>query len=219
MNVYVTVEGSVEAIVFPRWIQRLNPRLRPVYSVSLLTTDTFYLVSGRGYPQYLKVVAAAGEDVRSLGTVDRLVVSVDAESMTVEQKRKQLQQAVGILPPSVELRLVVANCCFESWALGNRRLCSRTVGEIHSPELVEYRTQYDVRVRDPELMPSLHEKRWNRAQFAYRYLSLSVKEKGRIYSKQSPYYVAEHKYLDALERRIAETEEMSTFRDFLAAFS
>lgn len=219
MTIYVAVEGEVEGIVFPRWISRLNSTLTQVNAVSLLAENTFYVVSGHGYPQYLKIVAAAAQDVRNLGIVDRLVVSVDAESMSVEQKQEQLRSIVGVLPSSVELRLVVANCCFESWALGNRRLCSRPIGDMHSPELAEYRTQYDICVRDPELMPTLCQEQLNRAQFAYRYLSLLVKEKGRIYSKHSPYYVAEHKYLDALERRVAETEQMLTFRDFLAAVS
>ena len=55
MNYYIVVEGKCgERIVYPYWLKYINEDLKQVEYLSELTTDTYYLISGDGYPSYLK---------------------------------------------------------------------------------------------------------------------------------------------------------------------
>jgi hypothetical protein len=214
VRLYVVVEGETEQRVLPIWLQCINPTISRVSSVALLDENTFYLISGGGYPNYLRVVANAAEDVRSRGVADRLVIIGDAEEKTVSERRMELELAVGELPPGIQLRVVVQNRCFESWALGNRRVCTKNT---QNPLLRQFRAYHDVLHEDPELMGTIDSEKWNRAQFAYKYLALLLQEKQAVYTKSNPRYLASAKYFDALQRRVQETSHIATFADFIAA--
>lgn len=216
MRLYIVVEGEAELRVLPRWLRFVDPNLTRVNSPALLTEGAFYLISGGGYPNYLRVVANAAEDTRLLGVVDRLVVVGDAEEEEVLERRAELEAAVGQLPPHVELRVVVENCCFESWALGNRRVCTRN---IQNPLLRQFRAYYDVQREDPELMETLDPEKWNRAQFACRYLAVLLQEKQAVYSKQNPWYLTHRNYFYALQQRTDQTSHIASFGEFVRAVS
>lgn len=207
-------EGETEFRVLPTWVQFVNPTLARVNALALLAENSFYLVSGRGYPNYLRVVANAAEDARQLGVSVRLVVVADAEEGDVAARRAEIGAATGPFPQSVDLRVVVANCCFESWALGNRRVCTPN---IQNRELRDLRAYYDVQHSDPELMATRDPERWNRAQFACRYLALLLQEKRAVYSKSNPWYLVKEQYFKALRQRIDETSHIATFREFIEA--
>jgi hypothetical protein len=213
---YIVVEGETEFKVLPTWVQVINPTLARVNALALLTENTFYLISGRGYPNYLRMVANAAEDSRQLGKNVRLVVVADAEEEQPPARRVEIESVVGQLPPNVDLRVVVANCCFESWALGNRRVCTPN---IQNRDLREFRGYYDVRRSDPELMATSNPERWNRAHFACRYLALLLQERQAVYSKTNPWYLAKRSYFEALQQRVNDTCHIATFGEFVGAVS
>ncbi len=101
MNVYVVVEGKGDRIVYRSWIPLVNPDLRSVDSISEVTRDNFYIVSGMGYPHYFEIIDNAISDVNSPGSFDRLVVSVDSEDMNCEENipRSRSISRVSHVPP------------------------------------------------------------------------------------------------------------------------
>src|SRR5688572_12622930 len=124
MNVYVVVEGRVvEKEVYTAWIPRVNGALSPVPRVADVAANNFVIVSGEGYPFYFQVIEGALEDVTANSTFDRLVICVDSEDMTLAEKHAEISDYVNSKGYGhVDYRVVVQHFCFETWALGNRRI-------------------------------------------------------------------------------------------------
>lgn len=219
MNCYVVVEGaSTEPQVYRRWIPLVNPDLRQVDAPFDLSDNTFCMVSGGGYPRYFDVIRAAAADAEQLGNVDRLVVSVDAEEMTVGEKLAEMEAFLETLNTTTEVRLIVQHFCLEAWALGNK-----SVGP-HQPQtdrLRRYKAVYNVLQHDPEHLPCLAEEDLNRSQFAYKYLRAMLAERGprTSYTKRNPGIVAHPTYYEALVRRLVRSHHIRSFQMFLDAFA
>ena len=216
MNLYIVVEGDrSEARVYPEWIRHINPTLTQVKTLAQLEHNQYYLVSGHGYPNYLEVVKNAVRDINAINSIDRLVVAVDSDDMTVNVKTAELKAAVDSIGTTKDVRYVVQQQCFESWCLGNRKIIQR---KPQSAELRSLMQHYNVIDDDPALMTSNTDD-LNGSQFAFKYLSLVMQEKSIHYSKRNPKYVADSKYLFHILRRADETSHVSTIRDLRSAVS
>lgn len=225
MNCYVVVEGRVvEKAVYQKWIPLVNGSLSYVEHPSLVTQDNFLIVSGNGYPNYLQVIEDALLDVRdckdAVGNAlfDRLVICVDSEDMTCADKFNEIDDFVKSTKISIsDYRIVVQHFCFETWALGNRRIGARNP---KNPKLVKYKKLHDVMYLDPEELPSLPEDRLNRSQFAEVYLRLMLNDKNKniSYSKSKPDAVVHEKFFSEIKSRKAQTGHIQNFQAFLDAF-
>ena len=89
MNIYLVVEGSGEKKVYRKWIPWLFPEYTIVNDLDKLSNNNIYIISGRGYPSYFDIIERAAEDVYTNPTINRLVVAVDSEEMSYDQKRKE----------------------------------------------------------------------------------------------------------------------------------
>jgi hypothetical protein len=169
---YIVVEGaSGEPQIYPNWIRYINDTLTQIHDVRDTRDNTYYMVSGYGYPNYLKVIENAIEDVNALKNIDCLVVAVDSEDKTFQEKHDEIAGLVnGKLKRSC-LKIIVQHFCIETWALGNRVSCRKNAQD---KPLLEYRRIYDVRNNDPELLPPYRD--MNRAQFAYAYLRRMIQD-------------------------------------------
>lgn len=219
MNIYVVVEGRVsEKAAYRVWIPKINQALSAVALPADVENNHFCIVSGNGYPQYFDIVLAALQDVTSDDRFDRLVICIDSEDMTLEEKQEEVTQFVeGAGYGAVDYRVVVQHFCFEAWALGNRR-----IGREH-PEtepLRTYRRVYNVRSQDPEGLPPRPEENLNRSQFAEKYLRVTLNDRNKrlTYSKNNPRVVAHPKYFLELQKRLAETRHIASFQAFMDAF-
>lgn len=218
MNYYVVVEGAAtEREVYRSWIPLVNPHLTFVSHPSLLDGGKFTIVSGFGYPFYKQVILNAIADIADLPGNTRLVVCVDSEEMEREEKFSEIQSLVeSAAAPLLDCRIVVQHFCFETWALGNRKL----KGPSNNPDLTNLRRLYDVSHLDPEGLPPLVEKELNRSQHAAYYLAklLNNKHKNITYSKSSPDVVAHPKYFEQVKNRLHDTQHINSFESFLNAF-
>ena len=174
MNIYVVVEGKTERVVYESWIPLVNPKLGHVNSISEVDSDNFYLVSGQGYPYYFDIIDDAISDINDSGVFDRLVISIDSEDMTCEEKFSEILEYLEGKPCASEIRIIVQHFCFECWALGNRRVVRQ---HPTSQRLRAYKRIFNVRVRDPELLPEYPDEGFNRSQFAERYLRAALNER------------------------------------------
>jgi hypothetical protein len=216
MNIYIVTEGKAEKIVFKYWIPMVNPSLSYIERLDGLSCNNFYIVSGMGYPSYYEIIENAIQDVDQLG-FDRLVVSLDSEEMTKQEKYDEVNEFISQKDYVTDIRIVVQQFCFETWALGNRRL----IRTNHSlPKLGEYKRFFNVKINDPELLPGKPDDGLNRSQLAEKYLRLSINDRHRnlTYTKGNPKYLVHPTYFTEVKSRLNGTGHISSFEDFLRAF-
>lgn len=195
------------------WLSILRPDMTKVDHATDADKNNYYLISGEGYPSLLNHLENAIEEVNAIDKYDYLVLCLDAEESTIEKRKKEIQQhldAKEMKLAKAKLIIIVQNPCFETWFLGNRKIFKRTP---QSQLLNEYIAFYDVRQNDPEEMPCHNEN--TRAQFHHSYLCEIFKERGLTYSKQKPGNVGEATFLNELISRNAETEHISSFKEFI----
>jgi hypothetical protein len=218
MNYYVVVEGAAtEREVYRSWIPLVNKEVTYVTHPSFLDNLKFTIMSGFGYPFYKQVILRAIEDITVMEGNTRLVVCVDSEDMEKEEKFEEIQSIISsAAAPLLDFRIVVQHFCFEAWALGNRKL----KGSSSNSDLIMLRRLYDVSRLDPEGLPPLVVKKFNRSQHAAYYLSklLNNKNKSITYSKSSPSIVAHPKYFEQVKNRLYDTQHINSFDSFLNAF-
>lgn len=217
MNVYVVVEGKSEKSIYKSWIPLVNPNLVSVDLISDVVRDNFYVISGMGYPGYFDVIDDAISDVNALRVFDRLVISVDSHDMTRDEKYREIHQYVQGKRCLAEIKIIIQHFCFETWALGNRRVVRRNPT---SRRLRQYKAFFNVRAHDPELLPAYPLEDLNRSQFAVRYLraALNERHKSITYSKGTPKFVSYYRYFDQVKLRFEQTSHISSFELFLGAF-
>ena len=167
MNYYVIVEGLGEKYVYKSWIPQVNPSLSYVSDLSKVQDNNFYIISGGGYPNYFKIIEDGINEVNQLGFFHKLVISVDAEEMTYNEKFTEIYNYINQFCCSVEIKIIIQYYCLESWGLGNQTLPRRNTTD---EELRSYYLFFDVTKSDPELLPSIDPKEITRAQFSYKYL-------------------------------------------------
>jgi hypothetical protein len=113
---------------------------------------------------------------------------------------------------------IVQHYCFETWALGNRKIAKKPA---ELPRLAECKKHYDVRQYDPALMPSIDTSRFTRAEFSQTYLRslLNNQHKNLTYTKSDPSAVCHPKYFEQVRSRFNDTGHVSSFQQFVAAFT
>ncbi|MGK7930678.1 MAG: DUF4276 family protein [Microcystaceae cyanobacterium] len=216
MNIYFLVEGnSTEKRIYPRWLSYLIPELKRVNHHDEVTHNNYYISSEKGYPALLyDPLDNAIDKIKEINRYDYLVICVDAEEETVNEKISYIQDTIQerkINLGKTKLIIIIQNRCFETWLLGNRKIFSRQPQE---ETLLSYISYYDVSQNDPELMGDNGMR--NHANFHYEYLRRMFEAKNRSYSKKNPSDARERYYLEALQKRIEDSpKHLQTFQNFL----
>lgn len=217
MNLYFLVEGRrTEKKVYPAWISHLVPELREVDFFDAVTSNSFFVFSGEGYPSLLDVhLPNALADITSVGKYDAFVIALDTDEDDVDSRVDDVYKRVENLGFSPEnVTVIPQRVCIESWFLGNKTVVP---SQPSSPKLVQFRRFYDVRESDPELMPNNGEFSTVQA-FHYEYFREVANDRHFSYSKHRPGHVCDSSYVTQLESRLAESEGLTTLRhlfDFL----
>lgn len=221
MSLYFVVEGKrTEPKLFRKWLPLLLPGVREVERMEDSEEGTFFMVSGQGYPAYKKLVEQAVRDCVQSRNGFKLVVCVDAEELASADRAAEICEVISEAqrgaPREVPHTVVVADCCIESWLLGNAKLVRRNPVNV---ELLEYKRHYDVVRGDPELMPQRSGDR-NRADTHIRYLKAAFRERGLSYAKNHPGEAGESHYFRELVARATElqvdgTRHLRSFAGFL----
>ena len=218
MNIYLVVEGLAGAkMVYRHWVPLVNPQLTVKNDIVEVDQNSLLIVAGGGTPSYFDVIKAGAEDVAGNDSFDRLVIAVDSENMSYDEKKTEIAGFVDELNLNIDYRVVVQHFCLETWALGNRSIVSRNT----NVECVrKYRAIFDVYESDPEMLPNIQEEGLNRAQFAFKYLSCLIKAKNPrlTYKKNRPSFLLNNKYFQKIKNRFEETGHIPSFEDFLLAF-
>ena len=217
MNVYIVVEGEGETKIYPEWIRHVDSGLTRVDRPDAASQNNYYLIGGQGYPNYFDVIRNAIADVAVHLQYDRLVVAVDSENDSRAAKLAEISQLIRHAGCRVPHRIIVQHFCLETWGLGNKQAFQRNPSSEELKKLVAF---YDVSARDPELLTVPPDEQLNRAQVAYKYLRLLLREKNPrlIYSKRNPRELGEAHYFARLRERLQGDGHIQSFADFLTAF-
>ena len=125
MNIAVVTEGRGDKYLYKSWIQYVNPNITYVDRIEDMNDDNFSIVSSGGYPNYyFRVIDRAIDDVHDHGNINRLVISIDSEGMSLEEKEREMSDYLATKSCSVPIFVIIQHFCIETWALGNRRACS-----------------------------------------------------------------------------------------------
>jgi len=219
MNIYVIVEGEVgEKKVYDKWINYLNPDLSPVNYLDEIDNNNYLIMAGMGFPQYYGMIEAAILDVNDNIKIDRLVIAVDSEENSYEEKLKEIKEKIESQGCRTEIKIIIQHFCFETWGLGNKKAGPRNP---KTKKLREYKEYFNVLDKDPELMPAYPEESISRVVFAEKYLRRMLNDKFRnlTYSKSNPEALLSPKYYEEIKKRFETTGHISSFSDFLEAFA
>ncbi len=173
-----------------------------------------------GSPRLLtNELANSVAEINELGNFDYLVLVIDADDMSEQEKIAEIEIFIIdnniVLNSSCHLYIIAQKCCMESWFLGNRKVYTKTRGK--RSDFYSYAKFYDVSQQDPELMTKPD---WfnNGSISIYHeaYLRKMLAEKNIRYSKANPNEVGEKHYLEQLQKRVEETNHLSSLRNFFS---
>ncbi|MDJ1184835.1 hypothetical protein [Roseofilum casamattae] len=216
MNLYFLVEGNrTEKKLYPQWLEYLIPALKRVKYHDLVVQNNYYLSSGGGYPGILDdALENAIDKIQEVRNYDYLVICVDADEDTVEERLDYIQTFMGekkLNLGNTELKLIIQNRCIETWLLGNKNIFSK---QPNQRPLLDYVRYYDVSQHDPELMGDYGMR--NHADFHFKYLQEVFRAKQISYTKRNPGDAGKQYYLEELLKRISSNPtHLPTFQSFV----
>lgn len=219
MNIYLLVEGqSTEAEVYPAWLSYLLPELKRVYNYKNVVKNNYYLFSSNGMPYINNDILNAIKDINCLGKYDYFVICVDSDAATVEQRKHKIHKLLndeGINLKNTKLKIVVQNCCIETWFLGNRKVYKKNPNK--NMVFKNYSDIYNVSTKDPEQMGKPNNFEGSISQFHFKYLKVMFNERcNMVYSKSNSSEVQKNTYLEELQNRVRdEPLHLKSFNDFL----
>lgn len=218
MNVYFLVEGkSTERKIYPKWLGYLVPELKRVKYYDQVKDDNYYLISGNGYPNIVdEGVINAVEKIREFPRYDYLVICVDADEESVEEREQSIRgffRKQQIDMGKTKVKIIVQNRCIETWLLGNKKFFDSRQ-PLASP-LLDYVKYYDVSRHNPEAMGRYKMK--NHSDFHLEYLKKVFAARNCTYTKKFPQDAQKQHYFEELERRVLEKpQDLKSFQIFLA---
>lgn len=220
MNIYAIVEGEkATKKIYRNWISYFNNKLKPIDSLIEYKENNYFLFAGHGQNEFPDKIAKAVEDVNAIESVDRLVIGIDSENLSFEEKKLEVESWIEKFKIRVEVRIVIQHFCLETWLLGNRTVFRKKPQDL---DLLKYIDLFDVRTYDPELLPKNDEEGLNRAKFAYRYLRAGIRDvygNKKWYSKSNPGIALEEGFYNQVRQRCIKSEQIKSFKSFMDAFS
>lgn len=217
MNIYFLVEGnSTEKKIYPRWLEYLLPGLKRVEYYDQVAGNSYYLISGGGYPNILyDGLDNAIDKIIETKKYDYLVICMDADEDTTEARMNYVNSVLrdkNIALGRTKVEIILQNRCIETWLLGNRKFFDSR--QPLGYPLSNYTSYYDVSQSDPEVMGNNGMR--NHADFHYEYLREVFRARNTVYSKKSPKDAKERHYFEQLQKRVEDQpQDLATFRVFL----
>lgn len=217
MNLYFLLEGKrTELKIYPKWISYLLPHFKRVPTPHLAKKNTYFMISGQGYPSLLdNHLRNSIEDINETGLFDYLVILLDTEEDTVESRVNNVNSYVvknNLILNNCKLKIIPQHRCIETWLLGNTKVFPRTPeNEI----LKQYIDFFSVLENDPELLPC-YDGFTTHAQYHYDYLKKILAEKNIRYSKVNPSDAMDKYYLENLIQRTSTSSHLPSLNNFVS---
>lgn len=230
MNLYFLVEGFTESDFYSSFVNfyfenKLIRVDKPLDAVS----NNYYLIGSGGYPfiytgsKYPKDSDAALKnailDVNSNPIFDYLIICLDADELSIEERKTEFSNHVDklknekiILNPYCQFKLIIQNRCIETWFLGNKKIVKKNP---NMEPFISYVNYYNVKEDDPESMGNFNEN-FTHQDFHLQYLRVALREKRLKYDKTYiENTIAKRDYIEQLIKRVNERKKhLKTLYDF-----
>lgn len=219
VNLYILVEGTTERSIYPKWLMHLAPYLTQQKLLKNVVSNDYYLFSSGGIPSVIQDIEKCVLDIKEHGNIDYLLVCLDAEELTLQQRLDEVNAEIVRLKNTTKTTIipVIQDPCIETWLLGNPKMCGAATVNKDFQECLSF---YNVRTDDPEQMGKPDIDIFNtRAQYHEYYLQQMFLNKNLSYKKGKSKEVAEHHYLQALQSRVQTTGHLSSLRYFFDLLS
>ncbi|MFM2343697.1 MAG: hypothetical protein RLZZ210_305 [Pseudomonadota bacterium] len=229
MNFYFIFEGKTEVKTYRKWFNALLPHLKEVKKYNQVNSNNYYCESDMGVPDCYNVLADAIQEINEFSQYDYLVLFIDADNLSVEEKKEEAHQLIKDklqdkkykkLPSNCKLKIIVQKVCIETWFLGNQKIIPKLpAGDI----LKEYMNYFDVRTNNPEelwseFIDGESEKFGykDKAEFHHGYLREVFKEHNKSYQKSNIREVQEEYYLQEIKKRIIQNaKHLQSFQELI----
>ncbi|MCI4625643.1 MAG: hypothetical protein L3V56_06750 [Candidatus Magnetoovum sp. WYHC-5] len=193
------------------------PKLTKVDDFYSAVNNNYYIFSSDGIPSIYDDMLRAIDDINENGKYDYLVICLDAEEISLEERQKEIFEVLNVNGVSLEkakLEIFVQNCCLETWFLGNRKVYSRNIQNHH--EFLKYARFYNVSLYDPELMKKPKGYEYSIAYYHLKYLKAMFQARNISYSKNNSKEVQSEAYLEELKKRLStESNHLNSLRCFV----
>lgn len=223
MNIYVIAEGQKGTKkLYRNWIPYVNSDLSCVDYIKDVQQNNVFVFFGRGQPEIWDRIQVAVDDVNTNEVFNRLVVAIDSEEMTFQDKLDEARSKLSQHKCRVEIRYIIQHFCLETWLLGISRVFRK---KPRDADLIRYREIFDVRTENPELLPGETLNSWNRATFAYHYFRAGIRDTfgdgfktRKSYTKHNPGFTVERDQFKQVLGRCNKRNHIQSFNTFLDAF-
>jgi hypothetical protein len=219
MNYYFLLEDEKSFIkVLPKWLEYLGFKNSRVVDIMAVEKDNYVMQSGQGVTKLIENVLYQTMDtiLSSDKKIDYLVIILDAEEKTVEQRESEVKEKVDEYVNknncmlTFKVKTIVCNCCFETFLLGNRKIYPQeTPSEDYFRIHYEH---YNISENDPELMQKPIGVARTRAKYHFQYFHDAMLYSKKRYSKSKPDIVAQKEYFNELIERIDDTQHLKSFK-------
>ena len=220
MNYYFLLEDEQSLLkVLPQWLQYMEFKSTRVVDIDAVQENNYVLQSGQGVTQLITRVLFQTIDtiLEKPGRIDKLVVILDSEEFTAEQRKQDVKEKIeGHYPNQkfdFDITIVVCNHCFETWLLGAKGLYPEHVEE--ESDFYPYYQYYNIACDDPENMIPPADRKETIAKYHFHYLHELLRYKKIRFSKSRPQNVATKKYFEDILERIETTEHIRSFAKFI----
>lgn len=218
MKIYFLLEGQrTEPKIYPAWLSYLIPELKRIkFHDEKIDDNSYFLFSANGYPSIIyNHLPNAIDDINTVGDFDYLVVSLDADESSVQERIDEIGNFLTdkkVVLKKTQLVLIIQNRCVETWLLGNQRIVKQNP---MNHELGEFKRFFDVINDNPEEMGK-HKEFNTHSQFHFAYLREVFRERSLSYSKANPSEATKETYLNQLINRVERfPNHLQTFQKFL----
>jgi hypothetical protein len=166
MNLLFLVEGEkTEPKVYRAWLKHLFPGLIFVNRPEDMMGNTCRIIAGNGYPNMVSKpknssapsrLEACLMDIKNFNNVDHFFICVDSEDYSYLERFNEVQAKLEILKldhkiddSKTEIHLIIQNCCFETWALGNAEISQKYARIKTSTTWSDFQNHYDILLNNP----------------------------------------------------------------------
>lgn len=220
MNYYFLLEDEKSLLkVLPFWLKYMGFGCIRVPDISQVKNNNYILQSGQGVTQLITKVLFDTIDTiqRSSNRIDKLVIILDSESVSVEQRKQEvtdkIKEKYDLVMLSFEIVIIVCNHCFETWLLGKPGLYPDSVGS--DSHFYQYYNNYNIESCDPENMLPPSNSTDTIAQYHFHYFHDLMLYRKMRYTKKKPEIVAKEDYFNGLCQRTKTTGHIPSFKQLL----
>lgn len=224
MNYCIITEDEQSLLqVLPYWLQYLDFPCQRVEKISNIQDNNYTLQSGCGIYQLIDEVLLKTIDriIEHDKHIDYLIIILDADESSIENRVVKVETKIKDYCRNSKLdlksKVIVCNCCFETWLLCNSKLYPINTPPSDSP-FYKFYTYYNVRDLDPEKMEKsiipFKNTKTTKAGFHFNYLHEMCKYNNMTYRKNNAKVARRKDFFDEIVDRTNTTNHGKSFKFF-----